>query len=141
MRVPATAAVAAALLAAAVTGCAPTTTSSSSSKNFSGEQAKVADKIAALQSDGSAGKAAPVCDDLVTAGLKGKLAAPGSSCAQEVKKAMQDADGFDLKVTGVKVSGTEATATVQTKGRGSQKITRTFGLTKAADGWRISNFG
>jgi hypothetical protein len=140
MRVHVTVAVLATALATGLAGCTATGANSSSTK-FTGEQGKVAAKIADLQSDGSGGKAADVCDKVVTGDLKAKLAAPGSTCEQEMKKAMQDADGFDLEVTGVQINGPKATATVRSKGRGKTKITRTFGLTQAGGGWRISSFG
>ena len=136
MRVPVILAFAALLLA----GCGQTGSSSSNSKDFTGEQARVADKIVDLETAGTRKKAADVCDDIVTADLRNSIAAGNSSCAQEMKKAMDDADQFDLNVTDVQITGGKATATVKTDDRGKD-VTRTFQLVKQGSGWRISSFG
>jgi hypothetical protein len=138
MRVPATLAT---VLALTLAGCTQTGSSSSNSKDFTGEQGKVADKIGDLETAGTQKEAADVCDDIVTSDLRASLAAGDSDCAQEMKKAMDDADAFDLDVTDVTISGTKATATVKTKDR-DKSVTRTFELAKqAGSGWRISSFG
>ena len=124
----------------ALAGCTQSGSSSSSSKKFSGEKAKVADKIGDLESAGTSKKAADVCDDIVTTELRDKIAAGSRSCAQEMKDAMDDADSFDLNVDAVTISGTKATAIVKTDDRGKD-VTRTFELTKQGSGWRISSFG
>jgi 1-aminocyclopropane-1-carboxylate deaminase/D-cysteine desulfhydrase-like pyridoxal-dependent ACC family enzyme len=129
------------VLALTLAGCGQTGSSSSSSKDFKGEQAKVSKAIGDLETAGSGGKAATVCDDIVTTDLKATIASGGSDCAQEMKKAMDDADAFDLNVTAVTITGTKATATVKTPDRGKD-VTRTFTLAKqAGGGWRISSFG
>jgi hypothetical protein len=121
-------------------GCGTTTGSSSSSKDFSAEQQKVADKIGDLSTAGSRNKPADICDDIVTADLRGKIATTGSDCAQEMKKAVEDADAFDLDVTDVTITGSTAKATVSTKDR-DKDVKRTFTLTRQGTAWRISSFG
>src|SRR3954453_7620087 len=136
MRVVAICALAASL---ALAGCTQSG-GSSSSKDFSGEKAKVADKIGDLSKAGTGKKAAEVCDDIVTGALRDSIAAGNRSCAQEMKDAMDDADAFDLKVDAVTITGPKATARVKTKDR-DKDVTRTFQPVKQGSGWRVSSFG
>jgi hypothetical protein len=124
----------------ALAGCGQTTGSSSSSKDFNAEQQKVADKIGDLSTDGSRNKPADICDDVVTADLRSKIAAGGSDCAAEMKKAIEDADAFDLDVKDVTITGDTAKARVSTKDH-KKDVVRTFTLSRQGSSWRISDFG
>jgi hypothetical protein len=131
-------AVIAVLLAATLAGCTQTT--SSSGPKFTGEKKAVANVVSDLSTAGTRRKPADVCDKLVTSSLRQKIAAPGSDCSAEMKKAMEDADGFDLQVTAVTINGNTATATVKNKA-GTKDATTTFDFQKESGGWRISSFG
>ncbi len=131
------AAVAPVLVALVLGGCGQT--AGSTSKDFSGEEAKVADVVGNLASDGKKRKPADICDELLAKSLKDKIAATGAKCSTEMRKAIEDADGFDVKVTDVRVSGASARAQVEADNAGDT-ITRTFTLADER-GWRIADFG
>jgi hypothetical protein len=124
-------------LAVLGTGCAA---ASSSSKKFSGEQGKVADKVEKLQSAGESRDAKAICDDVLAKDLRDQIAAPGSTCENEVDKAIKDADDFKLEVEAVKISGGTATAQVKGRDRGSQRI-RTFTFVREGSDWRATDLG
>jgi hypothetical protein len=68
------------------------------------------------------------------------MKAPGSSCEQELDKALKDADDFDLDVEDVTVQGNTATARV--KGReGDADRVRTLEFERDRSGWRATNLG
>jgi len=136
----AAAAVLGTLTVLALGGCTQTT--SSSSGDFSGEEKAVADKVADLADDGQRKKAADICDNVLARSLVDQVSAAGSSCATEMRKAIDDADGFTLDVTDVSIAsgGTSATAKVEGTDRG-EKVTRTFSFVKEDGNWRISGFG
>src|SRR4051794_782693 len=119
-------------------GCTQSTTTSTS--GFKGQEKAVAQKVADLADDGQRKKAADICANVVAGSLRSKIAAAGSSCAQEMKKAIDDADGFSLDVTDVTVTGNQATAKVKGTSAGKDVI-RTFSFVKESGGWRISGFG
>ena len=132
------AAVLAALVAVVLAGCAQTSTPG---KSFQGAEKAVADQVAALKTAGERRKPADVCDKIVTSQLKSRIAAPGSDCASEMKKAIEDADGFDLSVTDVTITGNTATARVKSTTGDGKDVFRTFKFAKQGADWRISDFG
>jgi len=130
---------AAALLAVfALAGCTQSTTSSDT--NFAGEEQRVADAVGDLQDAGQNSKPADICDNLLAPVLKARMAAGTSSCADELKKAIEDTDGFDLEVTDVSVDGATATARVRSQNPGKD-VVRTFELARRSGGWRFTSFG
>ena len=120
-----------------LTGCTQTQTTSN---DFTGERKQVADRVADLADDGQRKRADAICENLLADELVRQVAAAGSSCASEMKKAIDDADGFDLDVTKVDVNGTTATATVRSQDRGKD-VDRTFEFVKQDGDWRITGFG
>ena len=140
MRMRALATVGALAAGLAVAGCTSTGSSSSSSKDFTGQEKQVADAVSSLSTAGSRRKPEDICGKLVTAELRSKLAQGGKSCEAEVKKAVEDADAFDLEVTDVQISGATARASVTTKDRGTD-VKRTFTLQRQSGDWRFSSFG
>jgi hypothetical protein len=127
------------LVALALAGCGQSSSSSSSS-DFSGEEAKVAKVIDDLSSDGKDRKPADICDELLAASLKQRITSAGGKCATEMRKAIEDADGFDLTVKDVNVTGKSATAQVRSTDDG-KTLTRTFSLKAEGGKWRIEKFG
>ena len=125
---------AAAALAAA--GCGGST-ESSSADDFQGEEAKAAQVVEDLQRAGQAGDPDRVCGDILTPQLAEEIGEGGTSCADEVDKAIGDAEDFELRVTDVTVSGNSATAKVRQGGDG--KATATFELARERGRWRISS--
>jgi hypothetical protein len=136
MRAIALAATAAALLLA---GCTQSSAGTSTS-GFKGAEKDVAQKVADLAEDGQRKRAADICDDVVATRLRDQIRAAGSSCAQEMKKAIDDADGFALDVTDVTITGDAASAKVKSTSAGKD-VVRTFRFVKESGGWRISAFG
>src|SRR4051794_32947494 len=119
-------------------GCAPRTTSSTG--DFQGAEKAVAQKVADLGDAGSKRKPADICGGIVSEALRAKVAQGGASCNDEMKKAIEDVDQFDLTVSDVTVTGDRASARVQSKDRDA-KVVRTFRFVRENGDWRISSFG
>jgi hypothetical protein len=119
-------------------GCSAT--GATSSTKFSGPQGDVAKVVSDLSTAGQRKDAQKICTQILSQALVRQLDAVGTSCQQEMKKAIDDADGFDLAVTDVTVNGSQATAKVKGTNRGKDVI-RTFSFVKEDGGWRISAFG
>jgi hypothetical protein len=111
----------------------------SSATKFKGDEQGVAQTIEDLQTGGERNKADDICTNLLAKAMQDRIAAPGSSCAAEMKKAIEDADAFNLEVQDVTVTG--ATATARVKGTNDKTIVRTFRLAKEGGRWRIVDFG
>src|SRR5215212_3063618 len=99
------------ILAFTLTACGQ----SSSAGKFTGEKESVATVIEDLQRNGERRQADDICDKLLTTALQETVKAGGKTCASEMKKAVDDADAFDLDVQDVTVNGTKATAKVRGK--------------------------
>jgi hypothetical protein len=112
----------------------------STAGKFTGEDETVATVIEDLQRNSERGEADQICDDLLTEALQETVKDGSSSCAAELKKALDDADAFDLEVQDVTVSGTTATAKVKGPDEGDG-VLRTLELEKVGDAWRIDSFG
>jgi polyhydroxyalkanoate synthesis regulator phasin len=123
--------------ALALGGCGAATRSSSSSK-FQGEQEQVAKVVDDLASDGRRKNASKICSDLLAPSLVAQIRTAGSDCEQEMKKAIDDADDFDLAVQTVRVTGKRAQARVR---QGDHGPVATFSFVKANGGWRATSLG
>ena len=131
-----TVAILASTAAFALTACGQASTTG----DFTGEEETVATVIEDLSRSGDRREADSICDDLLTQALQDQVKAGSSSCAAEMKKALEDADAFDLEVKDVTVSGTSATAEVEGADEG-EGVARTLELEKVGDDWRIASFG
>jgi hypothetical protein len=119
--------------AVALAGC--TTAGTTSSKKFSGPTADVAKAISDVQSAAQRKDGAKLCTQLFASAFVTKLAAPGSTCTQEVDKALSDSDTYSLDVQTVTVNGSQATARVrQGKGGATRQVT----LVREANRWKLS---
>jgi hypothetical protein len=125
------------VLALIAAGCSGST---SSAGNFEGEQKRVADVVEKLQSAGETGDAKEICEEVLAKSLADQIRAAGSTCEQEMDKAIKDADDFDLEVESVTVSGNTATARVKGKDRGAERV-RTFEFEKEGPNWRATRLG
>jgi hypothetical protein len=127
-----------ALLAAAlgVAGC--TSSTGSSSGSFSGAQAEVAQVVSDLAKDGQRKDAQKICTEILARELVDKLNQAGTSCGQEMDKAIADADDFDLSVQKVSIQGSSATAVVR---RGKNGPTATFRFVREGKAWKATDFG
>ena len=126
------------LLAAAgiATGCG--TAGSNSSSDFTGSKKDVAKTVEDLESASRRSDEAKICRDLLAASLIDALRTGGKSCDSAVSDALDDADAFDMTVKSVTVTGTNATAVVDSKEKSAND---TFKLQKVGGRWKISSFG
>lgn len=120
-----------------VAGCTGTTGGGSSSK-FTGAEGDVAKVVSDLQSAGQKKDAQKICTEVISEELVRQLSDAGTSCQQEMKKAIDDADDFDLTVRSVKVNGDKATAVVQ---RGDDGPKATFRFVRESGRWKATSFG
>jgi hypothetical protein len=123
--------------ALALGGCGAATTSSSASK-FKGEQGQVAKVVDNLASAGRSKDAAKICNEILSASLVTQIRSDGGNCQTEIKKAIDDADDYDLQVQSVNVTGNQATALVR---QGKKGQTATFKFVKENGGWRATSLG
>jgi hypothetical protein len=120
----------------ALSGCA--TTQTSSSKDFKGQEKAVADVVGDLKSAGQRKDADKICSEVLSAKLVEQLKSDGTTCVDEMDKAITDADDYDIQVTDVSVSGDTATAKVR---QGDDGPTATFEFAKERAGWRATSLG
>ncbi len=118
-------------------GCGAAQEESSSVEQFkSGDQRAVAQKIEDLQQAGSRRDPEKICSEILAKSLVQELEAAGASCTDEMKKAIEDADDYELDVREVTVSGSTATATVK---RGDDGPTGTMEFTREGGDWRATS--
>jgi hypothetical protein len=125
------------VLAALAAGCGA---SASSAGDFEGEERRVADVVEKLQSAGETGDAAEICDEVLASDLREEMQAAGANCEQELEKAIQDADDFELEVEDVTITGDSATAKVRGRDQGEERV-RDFEFVREGSGWRATSLG
>ena len=127
------------LLAAAglATGCGAA--GSNSTTGFTGVKKDVAQTVEDLESAARSSDEGKICRDLLATTLIDTLrTADHKSCNSAISDALDDADTFDLTVKTVTVTGTNATAVVDSKRRSTND---TFKLEKVGTRWKIASFG
>ena len=124
------------LAALALAGCGAQAQPSSVDKFKDPEEQAVAQKVEDLQDAGESRKPEDICSDILAGSLVQQLEAAGVKCADEMEKAIDDADDFDLEVQDVNVSGSTATAEVR---RGDEGPTVTMEFTKENGQWRATS--
>ena len=124
--------------ALAATGCAAANTSAN---DFEGEQKNVADVVDTLGSAAGTGDGDKICTEVLAKSLADKMAAGGSSCAQQLDDALKDADDNDLSVESVTVDGSTATAKVKGRDGANKDAIRTLEFEKSGQDWRITSLG
>jgi hypothetical protein len=108
----------------------------SSAEKFKGEQRAVAQKVEDLQDAGRGGKAEDICSDILASSLVQEIEQAGGDCADEMKKAIEDAQDYKLDVRKVTISGSDATVEVR---RGDDGPTGTMEFTKENGQWRATS--
>ena len=68
------------------------------------------------------------------------MQAAGASCEQELDKAIDDADDYELEVEDVRISGNSATAKVKGRDRGEERV-RDFEFVREDGDWRATSLG
>ena len=127
-----------ALLAAGLGAAGCSATGGSSSATFSGAKADVAQVVSDLAQAGRRKDAQKICSEILARELVDKLNQAGTSCGQEMDKAITDADDFDLDVQTVTIEGSNATAVVR---RGDDGPRATFRFVREGGRWKATDFG
>jgi hypothetical protein len=107
----------------------------SSIDRFQGADREVAQKVEDLQEAGEGRNPEDICADILSRTVVEQLEAAGTTCAEEMDKAIDDADDFDLNVLDVNVTGNEATVRVR---RGDDGPTSTFEFAREGGQWRAT---
>jgi hypothetical protein len=107
----------------------------SSVEKFKGDERAVAQKIEDLQQAGDRRDPEQICTEILAKSLVTQLEAAGVTCEDEMRKAIEDADDYQLDVREVTISGTTATAEVQ---RGEDGPTETMEFTREGSEWRAT---
>ena len=123
------------LAAAALAGCGQ----SSSATQFEGAERDVAQVVEDLQRNAERRNAEDICARVLAESLQDKVGR-GSTCVEEMGKAVEDADTFQLEVEDVTITGATATARVRGTNQ-ADGVVRTFRLAREGGDWRISSFG
>jgi hypothetical protein len=116
-------------------GCGASTQPSSAEK-FQGDERAVAQKVEDLQQAGERREPEAICTDILARSLVQQLEAAGTTCTEEMQKAIEDADDYALDVQDVTISG--STATVQVR-RGDDGPTETMEFTQEGGQWRATS--
>jgi hypothetical protein len=124
------------LSALALAACGSTVTTA----GFKGEQHEVAQAIANLQADATAGEQKKICADDLAASVVGRLGG-AKGCEEAIKKQLAEIDSLEVSVQSVKLaSGSTATATVRSIYEGKHRPS-TVSLAKEGGKWKISEPG
>lgn len=119
----------------AIAGCGAQATPSSAEK-FKGDERAVAQKVEDLQEAGESRKPEDICSEILSRTLVTQLEAAGTDCADEMEKAIDDADDFDLDVQDVTITGSTATVDVR---RGDEGPTEKMEFTRENGQWRATS--
>jgi hypothetical protein len=110
-------------------------TQQSTVDTFQGQEREVAQKVEDLEEAGESREPENICADILASTLVDELEAAGTDCPEEMRKAIDDADDFDLEVLEVDVNGSSATARVR---RGDDGPTETMQFTQERGEWRAT---
>ncbi len=125
------------LLALGMSACANTTDTSA----YKGENRAVAQTIANLQSEATAGEAQKICSTLLARAVTTRLNSAHGGCTQALKNQLTQVDTPELAVQEVQQnSATSASAQVKSIHAGKSKVS-TLTLVKEAGKWKISGLG
>jgi hypothetical protein len=121
-------------LATGMAACGTTTVSTSS---FKGEQQKVAQAVAQLQSHATALEAKKICGEDLAAANVARLNGASGGCKRAIESQLKQIDSFETTVQSVQISGNTATARVKGVNAG-KKTLQTVTFAKQGGRWRIS---
>jgi hypothetical protein len=123
------------LLATGVAACGAATTTSTS--GFKGEQQKVAQTVAHLQSHATGLEAKKICGEDLAAANVARLNASSGGCKKAVESQLKEIDNFEATVESVTISANAATARVKGVLAGKKAI-QTLSFVKEGSRWKIS---
>jgi hypothetical protein len=124
-------------LSVAVGGCSLTGSTSASSGSFTGVQGQVAVALNLLSSDASGANAADICKNVFDAAIVKRLGNT-AGCTTAVTAQLKTIGDFTLTVKTIIVTGSKATATVQTEDNGT-KVIKTVVLRQQSGNWRLAS--
>ena len=117
-----------------VAACGTTT----STAGFKGTEHDVAQTVANLQSDITAGEQKKVCERDLAAPVVTKLGGE-SRCESTIKDQISEIDNTELEVESVKLSGATATAQVKSVYGGKKRRKATVSLAEEGGKWKIAS--
>ncbi len=120
------------LCALAVSACATATTTG----NFKGAEHSVAQTVANLQGDVTAGEQKKICSRDLAAKVVASLGGT-KGCEAAIKEQVAEIDNTEADVESVQVSGTNATAKVKSTVAGKKTLS-TVALVEENGTWKIS---
>jgi hypothetical protein len=124
------------LLVLALAGCGSQGQTSSVDNFTNPDERAVAQKVEDLEDAGKRDKPDDICSDILAQTLVSQLDAAGTDCPTEMKKAIEDANDFDLEVKKVTISGSNATADVK---RGDDGPTEKMEFAREKGQWRATS--
>lgn len=124
------------LLASTMAACGAATSVSTSA--FKGEQQKVAQAVAHLQSHATALEAKKICGEDLAAARVAKLNAAPGRCKQAIESQLKQIDSFETTVQSVQINGATATARVKSV-NGGKKAVQTVTLVREGGKWKVSS--
>ncbi len=107
-----------------------------STSSFKGEAHEVAQTVANLQADVTAGEQKKVCGSDLALPVVSRLGGT-KACEAAVKTQLAEVDSTEVKVESVRVTGTTATAKVKSTYSGKSRPS-TINLVKEGGKWKIS---
>jgi len=124
-----------ALAPLAVAACGSTVSTS----NFKGEQHAVAQAIADLQADATAGEEKKICKDDLAVSVVTKLGGR-KRCEKTVKTQLTEIDSLEVSVQSIQIAAGGSTATAHVKSTyAGKKRAGTVSLTKETGRWRVAS--
>jgi hypothetical protein len=123
-----------ALAPLALAACGSTVSTSS----FRGERHAVAQAIADLQTDATAGEESKICKDDLAASVVAKLGGR-RGCEKTIKTQLTEIDSLEVSVQSIGIAAGGATATAHVKSTyAGKKRAGAVSLAKERTGWRIT---
>jgi hypothetical protein len=122
------------LLAVSVAACGTTNVSTGS---FKGEQQKVAQTVAHLQSHATALEAQKICGEDLAAARVAQLNTASGGCKQAIESQLKEIDSFEATVESVTINGAVATARVKSIVAG-KKTVQAMSFVREGTRWKIS---
>jgi hypothetical protein len=108
-----------------------------STANFKGTEHAVAQPVANLQSDITAGEQKKICANDLAAAVVTRLGGT-KGCESTIKNQIGQIDNTELQVESVKVAGQQATARVKSIYKGKKRLT-TVSFVEESGKWKIAS--
>ena len=108
-----------------------------STANFKGTEHAVAQTVANLQSDITAGEQKKICANDLAAAVVTRLGGT-KGCESTIKNQIGQIDNTELQVESVKVAGQRATASVKSIYKGKKRLT-TVSFVEESGKWKIAS--